>query len=153
YPVRDIQLLPGREFPMDEEARNQFRARFREIFEGDPSRALPYRDIGNGIAFAGVEYYLPLFFDRTATLFDYLPEAAITVTLGDPAPVIQHFSQDTYGRWQFLKSDRERPVLPPTALFLNDEELFGQLKRFPRLALADDPSPAGFLPVPDVAVS
>src|SRR5690606_3493171 len=60
YPVREVQLLPGREFPMDEAARNRFRARFREVFEGDPSRALPYRDIGNGIAFSGVEYYLPL---------------------------------------------------------------------------------------------
>src|SRR5690606_3101239 len=54
YPVREVQLLPGREFPMDEAARNRFRARFREEFEGDPSRALPYKDIGNGIAFAGV---------------------------------------------------------------------------------------------------
>src|SRR5690606_12063367 len=62
YPVKEVQLLPGREFPMDEAARNHFRARFREVIEGDPSRALPYKDIGNGIAFAGVEYYLPLFF-------------------------------------------------------------------------------------------
>src|SRR5690606_34233542 len=127
YPVRDIQLLPGREFPMDEEARNEFRARFREIFEGDPSRALPYRDIGNGIAFAGVEYYLPLFFEKTATLFDYLPESAITVTIGDPSPVIRSFHQDTYSRYQFLKSDRERPILPPEALFLNEEDVFSRL--------------------------
>src|SRR3546814_14474389 len=68
YPVKEVQLLPGREFPMDENARNRFRARFRELFEGDPSRALPYKDIGHGIAFAGVEYYLPLFFEQTATL-------------------------------------------------------------------------------------
>ncbi|HLV29210.1 MAG TPA: transcription-repair coupling factor [Burkholderiaceae bacterium] len=153
YPVKEIQLLPGREFPMDEAARNDFRARFREVFEGDPSRALPYRDIGNGIAFAGVEYYLPLFFEKTATLFDYLPESAITVTLGDPAPVIQGFHQDTYGRWQFLKSDRERPVLPPSSLFLSEEDLFGELKRFPRLALNPDGRTPDFLPVPEVAVS
>jgi len=153
YPVKEIQLLPGREFPMDEAARNQFRARFREVFEGDPSRAIPYKDIGNGIAFAGVEYYLPLFFEQTATLFDYLPQSAITVTLGDPAAAIRSFSQDTYGRWQFLKSDRERPVLPPEALFLNEEELFAQLKRFPRLSLSKEEQAPGFLPVPDVAVS
>lgn len=153
YPVKEIQLLPGREFPMDEAARNQFRARFREVFEGDPSRALPYRDIGNGIAFAGVEYYLPLFFEKTATLFDYLPSRAITVTLGDPSPVIRSFAQDTYGRWQFLKSDRERPVLPPDALFLTEEELFGQLKRFPRLALGGEQPAPDFLTVPDVAIN
>src|SRR5699024_6018098 len=56
YPVDEINLLPGREFPMDEAARNHFRSKFREYFEGDPSKALPYKDISNGIAFAGVEY-------------------------------------------------------------------------------------------------
>src|SRR3546814_19591308 len=96
---------------MDETARNQFRARFREVFEGDPSRALPYKDIGNGIPFAGVEYYLPLFFDETATLFDYLPAEAIAVTLGDIDDAVQRFTQDTASRYGFLKSDRERPVL------------------------------------------
>src|SRR5690606_40843790 len=93
-------------------------------------------------------YYLPLLFEKTATLFDYLPESAITVTLGDPAPVIQGFHQDTYGRWQFLKSDRERPVLPPSSLFLSEEDLFGELKRFPRLALNPDGRTPDFLPVP-----
>src|SRR5690606_9735846 len=130
YPVKDVQLLPGREFPMDEASRNQFRARFREVFEGDPSRALPYKDIGNGIAFAGIEYYLPLFFSATATLFDYVPERSITVTLGDINQAIQRFAQDTHSRYQFLKSDRERPVLPPDQLFLDEESLFGHLKSF-----------------------
>ena len=153
YPVKEIQLLPGREFPMDEDARNEFRARFREVFEGDPSRALPYRDIGNGIAFAGVEYYLPLFFEKTATLFDYLPESAITVTIGDPSAVIRGFHQDTYSRYQFLKSDRERPILPPEALFLSEEDVFSQLKRFPRLALSAEQETKEFLSVPDVAVT
>ncbi|NYT81803.1 transcription-repair coupling factor [Alcaligenaceae bacterium] len=153
YPVKEIQLLPGREFPMDESARNQFRARFREIFEGDPSRALPYKDIGNGIAFAGVEYYLPLFFEGTATLFDYLPEQAVTVTLGDINQAIQRFAADTHSRYQFFKSDRERPVLPPGQLFLDEEDLFTRLKSFPRLALvAGEPHP-DFFQAPDVAVA
>src|SRR5690606_16356194 len=82
-----------------------------------------------------------------------LPQSAITVTLGDPSATIRSFSQETYGRWQFLKSDRERPVLPPEALFLNEEELFAELKRFPRLSLAKDQAAPGFDPVPDVAVS
>ena len=118
YPVGEVRLLPGREFPMDEDARNRFRARFREVFEGDPSRALPYKDIGNGIPFAGVEYYLPLFFDETATLFDYLADDTVTVTVGDIDDAMQRFGQDTASRYGFLKSDRERPVLPPSALFL-----------------------------------
>src|SRR5690606_36167849 len=153
YPVNNIQLLPGREFPMDEAARNQFRARFREVFDGDPSRALPYKDIGNGIAFAGVEYYLPLFFDRTATLFEYLPDNALLVTQGDVGQTMQRFAQDTLGRYQFLKSDRERPALPPELLFLSEEQFFSHLKAYPRLSYAaQDPHP-DFRPAPNVAVN
>lgn len=153
YPVREVQLLPGREFPMDEESRNRFRARFREVFEGDPSRALPYKDIGNGIPFAGVEYYLPLFFDETATLFDYLAEGTLTVTVGDIDDAMMRFSQDTGSRYGFLKSDRERPVLPPSALFLDEQALYARLKDFRRLALgAGQPHP-DFRAAPDVSVA
>ncbi len=73
YKVKDVRLLPAREFPMDEAARTGFRARFRETFEGDPSKSAIYKDISNGIPPAGIEYYLPLFFEDTGTLFDYLP--------------------------------------------------------------------------------
>jgi transcription-repair coupling factor (superfamily II helicase) len=152
YPVKEVQLLPGREFPMDEAARNRFRAAFREVFEGDPSRAVPYRDIGHGIAFAGVEYYLPLFFEHTATLFDYLPDGTLAVTRGDIDAAMRQFGQDTYNRYQFLKSDRERPVLPPADLFLNDEAFHALLKAFARLALTLDGAHPDFLPPPDVAV-
>jgi len=153
YPVREVQLLPGREFPMDEAARGRFRARFREVFEGDPSRALPYKDIGNGIAFAGVEYYLPLFFEQTATLFDYLGADAVTVTIGDIDDTVRRFEQDTANRHAFLKSDRERPVLPPAALFLNAEDLFGHLRQFARLALTAEAAHPAFGKAPDVAVA
>ena len=161
YPVPEVQLLPGREFPMDEAVRNQFRAKFREQFEGDPSRALPYRDIGNGIAFAGVEYYLPLFFEKTATLFDYLPAQAICVTEGDLDASMRRFWVDTKSRYQFLKSDNERPVLPPESLFLQPEQLFDHLKDYSRLAFSPiDPNPsedatakAVYAPAPDVGVN
>jgi len=162
-PVEEVQLLPGREFPMDEQARQTFRARFREVFDGDPSRALPYKDIGNGIAFAGVEYYLPLFFAQTATLFDYLPESTLLVTTGKVDEAITGFWTDTQSRYQFLKSDRQRPVLPPEALFLAREALFLRIKDFARIALSDataqDAVDAGaliahpeFLPAPPLAV-
>src|SRR5512140_1958888 len=76
YPVPEVRLLPGREFPMDDDARAKFRSRWRELLEGDPTRSRIYKDIGNGVATAGIEYYLPLFFDDTATVFDYIgPDA------------------------------------------------------------------------------
>jgi len=152
YPVREVQILPGREFPMDEQARTRFRARFREVFEGDPSRALPYRDVGNGLAFAGIEYYLPLFFEQTATLLDYLDANTLTVTLGDIDDVMQRFASDTASRYAFLSADRERPVLAPSSLFLSADDLYVGLKPFARLVLNGSPHP-DFAAAPDVAVA
>jgi transcription-repair coupling factor (superfamily II helicase) len=67
YPMRDVRLLPAREFPLDDAGRTRFRSRFREVFEGDPSKSTLYKDISAGVAPGGIEYYLPLFFENTAT--------------------------------------------------------------------------------------
>ncbi len=128
YPVREVRLLPGREFPMDEAARSAFRGRWREVFEGDPSKSNIYRDIGHGIASAGIEYYLPLFFEQTATLFDYLPEGSCFALVGDIDTSIRRFWNDTRSRYTFLKADRERPLLPPEDIFLSDEDFFTLVK-------------------------
>lgn len=153
YPVAEVQLLPGREFPFDETARTEFRARFREHFEGDPSRALPYKEVGDGISFAGIEYYLPLFFEHTATIFDYLSASSIVVTHGTVEQNIGEFLTDTQSRYEFLRHDSERPLLAPEQLFLNEEQFFLALKNFKRLDIrGSDPHPE-FTPVPDVAVA
>ena len=153
YPVNDIQLLPGREFPMDEDARTRFRSRFREVFEGDPSRCLPYKDVGNGIAFAGIEYYLPLFFNETATLFNYLKPDTLTVTMGDLEETIARFHSETSSRYNFIKSDRERPVLPPEQLFLSRDQIYNQFKNFARLNLDNKQDSTEITPAPNVAVA
>ncbi|TDV17271.1 transcription-repair coupling factor [Paraburkholderia caballeronis] len=140
YPVKDVRLLPGREFPFDEASRTAFRSRWREVFEGDPSRATIYRDIGNGVPSAGIEYYLPLFFDDTATLFHYLPSDAHLVFCGDLDASIRRFTNDTKQRHSFLSHDRERPILDPQRLFLSDLDFFTLAKPFARLVL---PSGAG----------
>jgi transcription-repair coupling factor (superfamily II helicase) len=133
YPIDHVRLLPGREFPMDEAARAAFRGRWRARFEGDPSKSPLYKDIGNGIAPAGIEYWLPLFFDATASIFDYLPSGSTVLTHGDVQAAAQAFAQDTLQRHKFLAHDIERPLLRPDELFLGTDELFtiaGQLGRF-----------------------
>lgn len=152
YPVNEVNLLPGREFPMDEAARNHFRAKFRERFEGDPSKALPYRDISNGIAFAGVEYYLPLFYAETTTIFDYLPADAISLTVGNLERSIQSFHEDTRSRYDFLKYDSERPILAPEDLYLSAEEFFVALDRMPRIHWMENEEHPDIKAAPDVAV-
>ncbi|GAB3452141.1 transcription-repair coupling factor [Massilia terrae] len=156
YPVKEVRLLPGREFPMDEAARTAFRGRWRERFEGDPTRSPIYRDIGNGIAPSGIEYYLPLFFDQTATLFDYLPPESPLALVGDIDGAIQRFWLDTESRYRFLKADRERPILPPEEIFLRDEQFFICAKPHGRWAIARDANgQASELssPLPDIAVN
>lgn len=156
YPVKEVRLLPGREFPMDEASRTAFRSRWRETFEGDPSRAVVYKDISSGIASAGIEYYLPLFFDETATFFDYLPAEASVAMVGDIDAAIKRFWADTESRYKFLKADRERPILPPQDIFLGDEQFFVLAKPHPRIAISRDMSlPASELsaPIPNIAVN
>jgi len=135
YPVPEVRLLPGREFPMDEASRALFRSRWRELLDGDPTRSRIYKDMGNGVATAGIEYYLPLFFEETATVFDYLGEQSVVVLHGDLEPVLQSFSQDAQERFRLAQGDPERPVLSPAHLFLNTEQFFTRVNQHTQLAL------------------
>ncbi|MBN3848979.1 transcription-repair coupling factor [Paraburkholderia sp. Ac-20342] len=152
YPVKDVRLLPGREFPFDEAARTAFRSRWRETFEGDPSRASIYKDIGNGVPSAGIEYYLPLFFDDTATLFHYLPDGSQLAFIGDLDAAIRRFTNDTKQRFNFLAHDRDRPILEPQKLFLSDEDFFTLAKPFGRLVLPINGGGAWSVALPNLAI-
>lgn len=138
YPVSEIRLLPAREFPFDEEGRTCFRSNFREKFEGDPSRSRIYKDISKGVAPPGIEYYLPLFFARTATLFDYLPQTMPLCLHHDIYPAVENFWRDTQSRYQLLRGDHDRPLLPPAELFVTTEAFFGALKPYPRVEIPSE---------------
>lgn len=156
YPVPEVRLLPGREFPMDDEARARFRSRWREMLEGDPTKSRVYKDIGQGVATAGIEYYLPLFFDETATVFDYLGDKATVVLHGDLEPAFQRFWQDTRDRYRLVQGDSERPALPPEALFLSADQFYTHAKEHAQLTIRpgveDVESSAQFQRLPELAV-
>ena len=135
YPVPEVRLLPGREFPMDDDARAKFRNRWRELLDGDPTKSRIYKDIGNGVATAGIEYYLPLFFDNTATVFDYLGSDATVVLHGDLEPAFQRFWQDTKDRYRLVRDAPDRPALPPEALFLGTEQFYARANDYAQLAI------------------
>ena len=158
YPVPDIRLLPAHEFPFDETGRSRFRQNYREKFEGDPSRSALYKDVSNGIVPAGIEYYLPLFFDSTATLFDYLPPNTGICLHHNVQQAIDQFWQDAKSRYQLLGGDRTRPILAPDDLFLRGEDFYVALKPFIRFDLAasepqiDTPTSAASKPLPPLDV-
>jgi transcription-repair coupling factor (superfamily II helicase) len=156
YPVKEVRLLPGHEFPFDDASRTAFRGRWREVFEGDPSRCSIYKDANLGIPSAGIESYLPLFFEERSNLFDYFPRSGDPVwlvSIGDAEETIKGFWKDTLSRYEFLKHDLDRPILPPKELFLDVDEFFTTSKPFARLLLEKDGAEKSqFLAVPDIAV-
>ncbi len=157
YPVPDIRLLPAREFPLDEAGQARFRKKFRERFEGDPSKASIYKDVSKGIAPAGIEYYLPLFFDETATLFDYLPPNATLCLHHAVNDAITEFGKDAANRYKLLRGDPQRPLLEPHELFMDGEQFFGRVKEFGRVDVVDKDEGSTLTscpttPIPPIAV-
>jgi transcription-repair coupling factor (superfamily II helicase) len=152
YPVNDVRLLPAREFPLDDAARSAFRSRYRERFEGDPRRSRIYKDVSNGVAPPGIEYYLPLFFDELATLIDYLPADATVLLHHDVHGAAEAFWRDTKGRYDLFRGDAERPLLPPGDIFLTADALFASIAdraqiRLPSAAAASPGTTPGLPPL------
>jgi transcription-repair coupling factor (superfamily II helicase) len=141
YKVAEIHLLPAREVPLDEAGVTRFRQNFRDRFEGDPSKSQMYKDVSNKLAPGGIEYYLPLFFDETATLFDYLAEDTALVLHGDVQEAVDGFWRDTQNRHRLMQGDKNRPLLAPDALFLPPDQFFGALKPYARVELLPASSP------------
>ena len=131
--VESIRLLPAREFPLKKEAVTGFRARFRERFDVDFRRCPIYQDLSTGINPAGIEYYLPLFYEETATLFDYLPEDSQVFSLPGIEQAAEQFWSDVRNRYEERRVDPERPLLPPAELFMPVEDCFARLKLWPRV--------------------
>ncbi|OEC57843.1 transcription-repair coupling factor [Pseudomonas sp. ENNP23] len=131
--VESIRLLPAREFPLDKKAVTDFRGRFRERFDVDFRRCPIYQDLATGITPAGIEYYLPLFFEETETLFDYLPGNTQVFSLPGIEQAAEQFWSDVRSRYEERRVDPERPLVPPAELFLPVEDCFARLKASPRV--------------------
>ena len=111
--VKALRLLPAREFPLTAEGIQNFKRRFRNRFPGDLTRMSLYRDIAEGAPPAGIEYYLPLFFDGTATLLDYLPPNTIIAAEREIDALATQAFTEIEGRYEQRGHDAERPILLP----------------------------------------
>src|SRR5689334_1025471 len=131
--LKQVRLLPGRELPLDADSVKAFRLRYRKRFEGDPTKSVIYRGVSDGLAPPGIEFYLPLFFDTTDTLLDYLP-ADVVVCAGAEVPAaVERAARGVAERYEERRHDTERPVLAPDELILSPEELQTRLARFTRV--------------------
>ncbi len=158
YKVAEVRLLPAREFPIDEAGQTRFRRNFRDKFEGDPSKSRVYKDVSKGIPSAGVEYYVPLFFDKTALITDYVPPGTLVCLHGGIEDAAGQFWSDTRARHAMLRGDLANPVLPPHELFLTADEFFGAVKPFARVEFpaavieGSDNAPGATAPLPALGV-
>ena len=133
-----VRILPAKEIPLDTEGIGRFRERWHHTFDVDVRRCQVYQDVSAGIAHPGVECYLPFFFESTATLFDYLPEATAIVIDDGCLASAERFVSGLHSRYESLRHDIERPLPEPGVLYLSREELLAALAPYPRLRIDPD---------------
>lgn len=136
--VKEIQLLPGKEYPMNDAGISLFRNRFRNRFDVDLRQCSVYQDISQGLHSAGIEYYLPLFFESLQTVFDYLPDNTLVLRSGDLEASGLRFWNDIKNRYEDRCHDLHRPILKPSELFLSPDEAFARLREYPSIELYAD---------------
>lgn len=137
--VEKIALLPAQEYPLTEEAIIHFRQAWRERFSGNPAKSPLYESISDGLTAPGIEYYLSLFFDQLESVFNYLPKNSLVVSVEDISANAELFRQEVNSRYEQLRYDTERPILPPHAIILDIDELFGNIKQFPHIKITSQP--------------
>ncbi len=150
-----IELLPAKEFPLDAAAISRFRNRWHAAFDVDVRRCPVYQDVSRGFAASGVEYFLPFFFDELGTLFDYLPGDAMLIRDQAAEHAASSFLTEVAARYESLRHDIERPILPPNALYLSVDQLFGGLARMSTIVMDGERHAVTFAthPLPDVSVN
>ncbi|WP_312773079.1 transcription-repair coupling factor [Atlantibacter hermannii] len=158
--VEAINLLPAHEFPTDKNAIELFRTNWRDRFEVKRDAEHIYQQVSKGTLPAGIEYWQPLFFSEPLpALFSYFPANTLVVNTGDLESSAQRFWADTVARFENRGVDPMRPLLPPEQLWLRTEELFTELKNWPRVQLKTEVLPEkaantnlGYQPLPELSV-
>ncbi|MFT4060644.1 MAG: transcription-repair coupling factor [Legionella sp.] len=133
--IKEINVLPAREFPLNEQSQLLFRRTFRELFPGNPSQCPIYEAVSESQYPAGIEYYLPLFFEKTATFFDYLPNNAKVCLIENIQSNAEQFWYELSERYEQRRYDVSRPILPPKACFINPNELLTKANQYEQLRL------------------
>lgn len=136
--VKDIHILPANEFPFDEAGRMRFLQSFRENFDVDSHKCPIYQDIRKLVQFSGIEHYLPMFFDETATLFDYLPQNTTIIHTGNTSAIMKTWEKQIHARYQERRHDIQRPIIEPHQLYLETESVDQVLLNFNTILLNND---------------
>jgi len=156
--VEGIRILPAREFPLDEDGIKQFRIRWHDRFENADHRKCDfYQYISDGVAPAGIEYFLPLFFEQCASLFDYLPQNAHVISVGDLMASGERYWNEINQRYDNRLGDIRHPILKPNELFLSVPDIFSKLKTFSQSVIGQQNNQSGEIDfntsaLPDISI-
>jgi len=139
--IDEIFCLPGKEFPFDDAAIIRFREQWRDNFSGNPSNSLIYQAVSNNEITPGIEYYLPLFFEQTSSLFEFLPKQTCIVQVGQLMSHAEKYWQEVSARFEQFRDDIERPILPPNKVLISPNDLFATLKNFQQIIIHPEKLP------------
>lgn len=138
--IKEINILPAREFPLNEPSQTLFRRQFRELFSGNPSQCPIYEAISHGQFPSGIEYYLPLFFNKTVSFFDYLPKDSTVCLIEDIQTHGEQFWAEASERYEQRRYDLSRPILSPQACFISAQELLTYANTYQQIRLFHKPN-------------
>lgn len=133
--INEIQILPAKEYPLNDEATSKFRQAWRSQFAGDPMQSPIYQSIINHENHPGIEYYLPLFFEKTASLFDYFPPNPIIIKIGNDERIMTDFWHEINERYEQLRHDQTRPLLAPIDIYIPVDQVFANQNKFPQILI------------------
>ena len=136
--LKNFTVLPAKEFPL-KEGRSTFRDRYAESFPtANPKKNPIYQDVLEGIATPGLEFYLPLFFDKKlmetqSILTTYLPKNCVVITNNEVEDELINFWKEVVRRYEDRRHNIDQPILPPEELFLMPNHVLQALNQFPRI--------------------
>ena len=123
-----LSLMPVSEILLDDAAIQRFRQGYLALFGAVTGDDPLYEAISEGRKYQGVEHWLPLFHERLETVFDYAPDAFVSLDhLAQEATQSRRDTVDDYFTAREAQATTKNDgthyhPLPPDALYLTHDE-------------------------------
>ncbi|WP_192877948.1 transcription-repair coupling factor [Fastidiosibacter lacustris] len=128
--IDKIQILPTQEFVLDKKSLDQFAQNWFSFLPHAKSQNQIYQQIIKGQSISGIEFYLPLFYERLCTIFDYVPQKTIVHSIYNCQQALERYYQDIIIRHDQLAHDHQRPILRYDKVFLSVTDFNQKLQTF-----------------------
>lgn len=119
-----LELLPASEVLLNEQSIQRFRNGYRALFGAVIKEDTLYDAVSVARHYAGTEHWLPLFYEKLETLFDYAPAAALVFDHLAEEAAHERFTAiaDGYAARKDGAEDSHYKPIPPEMLYLGEGE-------------------------------